>query len=122
MLTRQHSYSPDTCLLEESNAADLQNQHIENEIYLLRYITRILKHILQVTLHRAIESFHYVPPLSQKAISNSIDILRAESEVLELVVNITYLLHLLPNISRQENEAGKIATKVQNIFLITITG
>jgi hypothetical protein len=45
-----------------------------------------------------------------------------ESEVLELVVNITYLLHLLPTISRQENEAGKIATKVQNIFLITITG
>jgi hypothetical protein len=122
MLTRQHSYSPDTCLLEESNAADLQNQHIENEIYLLRYITRILKHILQVTLHRAIESFHYVPPLSQKAISNSIYILRVESEVLELVVNITYLLHLLPNISRQENEAGKIATKVQHIFLITITG
>jgi len=99
-----------------------RTQHIENEIYLLRYITRILKHILQVTLHRAIESFHYVPPLSQKAISNSIYILRVESEVLELVVNITYLLHLLPNISRQENEAGKIATKVQNIFLITITG
>lgn len=99
-----------------------RTQHIENEIYLLRYITKRLKQILQVTLHRAIESFHYVPPLRQKAISNSIYILRVESEVLELVVNITCLLHFLPNISRQENEAGKVATKVQNIFLITITG